>query len=177
MSYTEEAILDIEEKRQSTRQVYTELMIKLYELQQSVSNVKAREYLMEGVGRRLKTLIRCINNVFNIFPVDRNDLLTKDELADLSINLHAFVVNISGIFDNLAWIYVFENDLYGDPKEDKLTKFDIGLFNKKTQTRLWPNFTEYLNSETMQRWYKEYSKNYRDALAHRIPLYVPHLLH
>jgi hypothetical protein len=25
----------------------------------------------------------------------------------------------------------------------------------------------------MQTWYTEYSKNYRDALAHRIPLYVP----
>jgi len=25
----------------------------------------------------------------------------------------------------------------------------------------------------MQTWYTKYSKNYRDALAHRIPLYVP----
>ena len=32
---------------------------------------------------------------------------------------------------------------------------------------------DYLNSEPIINWYSDYSKNYRDALAHRIPLYVP----
>jgi hypothetical protein len=33
--------------------------------------------------------------------------------------------------------------------------------------------TEYLSSPTIRDWFTDYSKNYRDALAHRIPLYVP----
>lgn len=33
--------------------------------------------------------------------------------------------------------------------------------------------TDYLTSERMARWHSEYLKNYRDALAYRIPLYIP----
>jgi hypothetical protein len=29
------------------------------------------------------------------------------------------------------------------------------------------------HSERIQKWYAEYLTNYRDALSHRIPLYVP----
>lgn len=47
------------------------------------------------------------------------------------------------------------------------------MFNKKTQTHFKPELNEYLKSDSMQSWYAKYSKNYRDALAHKIPLYVP----
>ena len=173
MEYTEEAILEIKEKYTDIGHVYKELLFKIAELEQKLLNAKSREYLMEGVRRRLKILNRCIHKIFELFPIDRRDLLTNDELTDLAINLHAFFVNISGIFDNLAWVFVYENDLYGSPREGRFGKFDIGLFNEKFQTHLEPNLRDYLKSETMQAWYNEYSKNYRDALAHRIPLYVP----
>jgi len=32
---------------------------------------------------------------------------------------------------------------------------------------------QYLNSDRMKAWYGDYVKNYRDALAHRIPPYIP----
>jgi len=93
-------------------------------------------------------------------------------LTDLEINLHAFFVNISGLFDNLAWVFVIENGLVGSSKEGKLTKKDIGLFSKKTQSHFPVNIRAFLNSEHITKWYTEYSKNYRDALAHRIPMYI-----
>ena len=36
-----------------------------------------------------------------------------------------------------------------------------------------PNLCAYLRRNTITQWYNEYAKNYRDALAHRIPPYVP----
>jgi hypothetical protein len=33
--------------------------------------------------------------------------------------------------------------------------------------------TSYLTSNTFSSWSKSYLKNYRDSLAHRIPLYIP----
>jgi hypothetical protein len=32
-------------------------------------------------------------------------------LADVQINLHAFVMNLYGIYDNWAWAYVLRHDL------------------------------------------------------------------
>lgn len=173
MAYTKEAILKIENDYAEIHSRYHKLMFKLTELNSHIRDDEAREYLMQGVGRRLKTLARCVKNIFEIFPADRSDLLTKDELTDLAINLHAFFINVSGILDNLAWVFVYENDLVGKPKEGKLGRRDVGLFNNNTLKHLGDSLKEYLESDRMQTWYANYSKNYRDALAHRIPLYVP----
>lgn len=173
MGYTEEAISEIKEEFMFITSSYIDLMIKLHGLQQKLSNSKSREYLIHGVSRRLNILNKCIHNIFALFPVDRSDLLTSDELTDLVINLHAFFINISGVLDNLAWVFVYEKDLYGHPKNGKLSRLDVGLFADKTQTHLWPDLTNYLKSNSIKTWYDKYSKDYRDALAHRIPLYVP----
>ena len=173
MYYDKENIKKIKAKYSEVDHIYMQLMLKLSHMRSDLKSEKACEYLMQGVGRRLNILTRCIKNIFKIFPVEKTDLLIKDDLTDLDINLHAFFVNISGILDNLGWVFVHENCLFGSPKEGKINKRGVGLFNKKTQTHLRPELNEYLNSESMQAWYKEYSKNYRDALAHRIPLYVP----
>lgn len=69
-------------------------------------------------------------------------------------------------------MFVIENGLVGSSKEGKLTKKDIGLFSKKTQSHFPVNIRAFLNSEHITKWYTEYSKNYRDALAHRIPMYI-----
>lgn len=173
MSYDEENIKKIKEKHAELDHIYKQLMLKLSYMRSNLTSKKACEYLMQGVGRRLNILTKCLKNIFKIFPVEKTNLLPRDDLTDLDINLHAFFVNVSGILDNLGWVFVYENDLFGSPKEGKINKRGIGLFNKKTQTHLRPELNEYLNSERMQAWYAEYSKNYRDALAHRIPLYVP----
>jgi len=173
MFYGKNHILQLQDKFDKTDKIYARLVQKLAALQLELKNVKAREYLLQGVGRRLSVLTRCLYNIYEIFPVDRTELLRKEELKDLDINLHAFFININGILDNLAWVIIHENDLLGKPKEGRVSRSGVGLFNKKTQEHLNPKLCAYLSSSKMQAWYRNYSKNYRDALAHRIPPYVP----
>jgi hypothetical protein len=173
MVYNKAAILKIQRKYNEIKDSYKDIMIALSDLNAKLNRKKAQEYLMQGAGRRIKILLRCIDNVFKIFPLEKSDLLSRNELTDLSINLHAFFVNISGILDNLGWVFIYENNLFGQPKEGKVNKHGVGLFNKKTQEHLNHKLKAYLTSSRTQSWYKNYSKNYRDALAHRVPLYVP----
>ncbi len=141
----------------------------LAELVPLAKNEKAIEYLSQGVGRRIKTTRRCLENVFNIFPPERTQLLEIEELNDLQINLHAFVMNVYGILDNIAWVYMLEQGRASTTTGDRTS---VGLFNKRTQQHLSESLRSYLNSKLLS-WFEEYAKNYRDALAHRIPLYVP----
>ena len=128
---------------------------------------------MQGAGRRLKTITRCLENIFEVFPVDREEKLSGDELSDIAIYIHSYFINIAGLFDNLGWVFVYENNLYGKPGDNKINRHGVGLFNRKTQARLKPELVGYLTEERISSWYENYSKGYRDALAHRVPLYVP----
>jgi hypothetical protein len=173
MPYDERSLKEITAKYQNTGRTRDRLMLRLMSLLAKLTNVKAKEYLMQGAGRRLNIVTRCIENIFRIFPIGQIEQLARHELTDLGINLHAFFVNISGLFDNLGWVFVFEHDLLGKRKDGKLERNDVGLFKRETQIRLPEALRTYLQSDHLRAWYSEYSKNYRDALAHRIPLYVP----
>ena len=133
---------------------------------QALKSVRAKEYLAHGVCRRLKILRRCVENVFAICPVDRVELLSHDERADLEINLHAFVINVHGLLDNLAWVVVFE-------KSPGLDRREVGLFTSKVRALLPQAAAEYLRNDRIKTWFRKYATNYRHALAHRIPLYIP----
>lgn len=173
MTYDEPSLRKITEKFQNIRRMHDELSLQLISLHSKLTSDQAKEYLTHGAVRRLNILTRCIENIFRIFPISKTEQLAPEALTDLGINLHAFFVNISRLFDNLGWVFAFEYDLVGEPKKGKLGRYDIGLLNKKTQSHLPDRLQGYLQSEHLQKWYSEYSKNYRDALAHRIPLYVP----
>lgn len=176
MSYSEEGLAEIDKKYEELNDTYSNLSFELMSFCQRLNKEKAKEYLMQGVGRRLKILYRCINNIFTIHPPLRTEHLSEDELSDLNINLHSFFINIAGVFDNLGWVFVHERELLGKAKDGKIPTGGVGLFSDKTQTHLNPELRNYLKSESIKTWYKGYSKNYRDSLAHRIPLYVPPVL-
>lgn len=72
------------------------------------SNAQAREYALHGFSRRLNTLDRCIENTFGILPPDLVGLPTREQLCDAAINVQAFIFNVFGSLDNLAWIWVRE---------------------------------------------------------------------
>ncbi len=173
MTYAQNSLEEINDKYQEIFCIHRELLLLLERYRATLKNEKAREYLRQGVGRRLKTLAQCITNIFTIFPPERESHLTPEELTNLAINLHAFFINIAGVFDNLGWVYVYENNLLGKEKEGKIGKHGVGLFKKQTQDVLINGLKKYITSEKMKAWYEDYSKNYRDSLAHRIPLYVP----
>lgn len=129
---------------------------------------KAQEYMLHGVCRRLRVIERCVENIYLIFPLNRNTLLNEDELYDVAINLHAFFINVFGLLDNLAWVLVLENG-----KSDFIHRKEVGLFNNKIQALAPDAFRNYLNSGLIAKWHNEYLKDFRDTLAHRIAPYLP----
>ena len=120
---------------------------------------------MQGVCRRLNIIQGCIRNIYRIFPVERTQLLDENERADVAINLHAFLINIHAVPDNLAWAYLLERGVTLKPSQ-------VGLFNKHTKPYMRKEIFESLKSNGITKWHIGYAKNYRDALAHRIPPYV-----
>ncbi len=140
-------------------------------LARNYSNSQAQEYAKQGFSRRLKTLVRCIDKIFEILPPDRIELPTSEELSDAAINLQAFVTNVFGSTDNLAWIWVQEKSLAkndGSPIPNSW----VGLRAKNELVRdsFSPEFQEYLRG--LNGWF-DHLENFRHALAHRIPLYIP----
>ncbi|MBU2524917.1 hypothetical protein KKG71_07025 [Patescibacteria group bacterium] len=145
---------------------YLNLVTKIFRLSENLKEEKAKEYLFHGVARRLDVIERCVENIYSIFPLERETLLNREELKDVDINLHAFFINIFGLLDNLAWVLIHEKRL-------KINKKSVGLYIDKAQACFEKEFRDYLNLDRMKKWHNEYLKNYRDALSHRIPLYVP----
>ncbi|MGB6176678.1 MAG: hypothetical protein WBF43_10170 [Methylocella sp.] len=132
---------------------------------------RAKEYATNGFLRRLQTLVRCIDTVFKILPPDLAELPTHDELLDATINIQAFVFNVFGSIDNLAWIWVWEKGLTNDdgsPISPLLV--GLGKKNKLVRDSFSPEFQECLSK--LDKWFDNLD-NFRHALAHRIPLYIP----
>ncbi|MGH6841682.1 MAG: hypothetical protein ACREDV_06255 [Methylocella sp.] len=132
---------------------------------------QAREYAVQGFSRRLKALARCIDNVFRTLPPDRIDLPSRDEISDATINIQAFVFNVFGSIDNLAWIWVQEKPVRcenGSPIPNNW----VGLAkdNRFVRSSLSTEFQQYLKGS--DDWFDQLG-NFRHALAHRIPLYIP----
>lgn len=173
MVYSQESLDELNVKYHQLDLLHKNLTLKLGTFTQSLSSEEAREYLLHGVARRLDTLSQCIENIFTIFTPNQSAHLSKEEVSNLGINLHAFFINISGILDNLGWVFVYEKDLFGRPQDGKIDKHGVGLFKDSTQLRLGDTLRAHLQSEQIRNWHNDYTKNYRDSLAHRIPLYVP----
>jgi hypothetical protein len=49
-------------------------------------------------------LAQCIINIYRLFPPNLERPLSREALSDVQINLHAYVINLWGVFDNWAWI-------------------------------------------------------------------------
>jgi len=133
------------------------------------ANERAREYLRSGVGRRLRALHRTLSNMFELFPPSTVEPIDRDDLDDAQINLHAFIMNLYGLFDNLAWVFVLHHDLMsavGDRRK-------VGFFLSATMRFFPPDLRAFADDAKINTWHGEYLKNFRDALAHRIAPYIP----
>lgn len=167
--YSTELLAKMEREHEALTQKLRELPEQIITKWWTVlKSPRAREYLTHGVGRRLRIVRACFKNVFSICPVDRTELFSSEELTELDTNLHSFVINVHGLLDNLAWVTVFEVSPTPFPGRNQ-----VGLFNPEIQKHLSADAQAFLTSQTMKDWHKTYAKNFRDALAHRIPLYVP----
>jgi hypothetical protein len=132
------------------------------------ANDEAREYACHGFARRIQILRRCVQNVFKIVPPGTTKVPARERLHDAAINLQAFVANAYGCVDNLAWVWVHEKGL---AKEIEARQVGLRSHNTRVRRSLPLEFREYL--EKLDDGWFPYIAEYRHALAHRIPLYIP----
>ena len=170
MFYTAEQARDLHREHDEVLRALQELQLRVVVQGQPMpADSRLREHLLHGAARRIGVIRRSVENVFSLFPPETERPLSLDTLADVQINLHAFVMNLYGIYDNWAWSYVLLHELeatIGDRRR-------IGLFKQATQSRLPGNLKDYLASTATTEWHEQYAKSFRDALAHRIPPYIP----
>lgn len=169
MRYSTELAASLPGQHRAVQSELEQLFLTAVTAGQSLTNDRAKEYMLHGVGRRLKLLRRCLANVFRLFPPSRTNPLDSDECDEAQISLHAFVMNLYGLFENLAWCFVLRHELEAELGDRRR----IGMFLNSTQQYFPSPLRNYLTSETLIKWQNEYLKSYRDSLAHRIPLYIP----
>lgn len=130
--------------------------------------VEGVEYGRHGLARRLATLRHCSEMVFEALPLDQGNPSREDRL-DATVGLQSFCLNVVGAMDNLARLWMFES---GALEGVCVSRTQIGLGPKHTVIRqsLPEEFQIYL--EQFDVWFA-YILEYRHALAHRIPLYIP----
>lgn len=133
-------------------------------------NGTASAHLNHGVGRRLSVMANAIDEVFKLVPPE-NTRATRVTIGKATICLHAFLINAVGVLDNMAWAYIHWHCIESEFEGPK--RADVDLFKARLQSRLPPPFVAFLTTGQMIDWQKTYLKPYRDALAHRIPPYIP----
>ncbi|WP_155751270.1 hypothetical protein [Burkholderia anthina] len=169
MTYTREQQYYLAESCGSAYSGLRELMLECVRHSEAIDIDTSKEYLIHGAARRLGVMARALQVVFERFPLATDKPLPTESLHDVQINLHAFVINLFGVFENFAWAFVLRHDLLkmvGGPLQ-------VGMFKPATRKHLPDSVLTYLASDVMTRWHMKYLKSYRDALAHRIPLYIP----
>jgi len=169
MIFSEETTAHIIDEFKAVQSGLNSLLVECVKHGQASSSSLVQEHMLRGAGRRLSVLRRSLENIFTLFPIETTEPLAKDVLSDVQINLHAFVINIYGVFENWAWAFVLRHNLEADIGNRQ----SIGMFKPETQKHLPALLRKYLAEEETKQLYKNYLKEYRDALAHRIPLYIP----
>lgn len=166
--YSQEQVASIHRESDGVLRDLRALSFRGMDAAQNQANPHARTYLTQGVGRRVQVLQHAMRDVFRLFPPEQTAPLTRENITAVQINLHAFVINLAGVFDNWAWAYLYRHNLL----QQVGGSLNVGMFKRPTQEVLPAVLRDYLQRDIAQ-WQAEYVKTYRDTLAHRIPLYIP----
>lgn len=163
----------LEEQYLPTIHSFENCILNLFSFSKKLKNPKAIENLCHGVDRRGLVIAHCLRRIYKISPPTRNKPLDLEEKNDITAFLLTFLINVSGIIDNLSWIWFYEKNIYEKEDPEKY-KFNVHLFNK--------DFKKYLTDEVKKEIKKYYKwqihiKTFRDPIAHRIlPYVIPYIL-
>lgn len=168
MAYTAEEIEEFAEH--STQWMARQKALSERVLTHAFRKEKSRTLAAHGLVRRISTLVRCMERVYELVPLDA-EAPARQDTDDAAIFLQAFIINEYGAIDNLARLWVWESDLT-KPNGGAIPQMHIGLTSGCEVVRgsLSQNFQQYLVATDP--WFA-YLENYRHALAHRVPLYIP----
>lgn len=169
MFFSQQALNEMSEAREAIGGKYESLLMKYVTL--PLKDATAKEYATQGFPRRLGVMAHCIYNVFTILPPEKEEIPARTQIFDATVNIQAFLVNSFGCIDNLARIWIHEKPVTTE-RGKPLPKGEIGLavHHTRVRTSLSQAFQDYL--KTLDGWLT-FMGNFRHALAHRIPLYIP----
>jgi hypothetical protein len=132
---------------------------------------RGAEYAKHGFCRRLDTLVRTIDQVYELLPPQQEEIPDDKNVVGAAIAIQAFVMNAFGCLENIAWIWLYEKNVRNG-NGTELDPKDVGLGKKKFRKALTQQFRDYLDTDKKKEWLGNLI-NFRDSLAHRIPLYIP----
>jgi hypothetical protein len=131
----------------------------------------AYDHAVYGIARRVGIVMKCLDTMFNIAPPNLDHEIQLGDKTDLDINLHAFLLNICAIPDNMAWLWAHCKKIDTPANLEKM-KNSIGLFHKGFSDYLPQSLKKLVND--YNDWY-EFATYNRHPTAHRIPPYcVPY---
>ena len=161
--YTTEQVKVLSEVAGTVKKRARHLMELYYSL--SFKSDLAKEFALQGFGRRVSNLSSAIQQIFEAIPPDYQGNPSNENRSSVEIGLHAFFANLAGCFDNLAWVYVYEKNL-------TIKNQYVGISHKHKQMLSYfsDSFRVYILE--MESWFN-HLKSFRDSLVHRIPLYIP----
>lgn len=165
--FSEAEVKELHEARSNANRASADLCARY--LMRGYKNAQAGEHALHGYSRRLGTLTRSINLVFEWLPPELDAIPERDTVIDATIAIQSFVLNTFGCLDNLAWIFVYEKGVT-KPDGTALDPQSVSLGSKAIRAKFSKEFSAYIDSR--EDWFKAI-KDFRDALAHRIPLYIP----
>jgi hypothetical protein len=169
MPYSPEMLDRIEELYLDGLAAFNRLYPRFAEL--PLRNSLAREFAQHGFGRRLSTLRQCMMNVFQLLPPEAAALPRAEQLTTAAINIQAFIINVFGALDNLAWIWVHERGQI-DARGRRIHPLSVGLGPRCKDLRGTLSDGMQAKLENLNDWFDGVG-GFRHALAHRIPLYIP----
>lgn len=133
-------------------------------------NSDSYEYFFHGYLRRLNLIQECIHNIYKICPIDcliKGGSKDKSLINNITINLQTIIINVAGCLDNLVRFYVDQKGCNAFKNHR-----DYTFFGSKFKKNVSEEFRKNIN-HLDETWNKPYFKQFRDGLAHRVPLFVP----
>jgi hypothetical protein len=150
-----------------------ELVVDGGRLSAQLQSDNAREFLNQGVVRRLVMLRTSVDSMSRIYSHHRTQPLGDEEAAILSQNINFFYANVFAIVDCLAFVFAYEDPGYPIDRANTSDLMKVNLFSKEFRKQIrglseWPDLAK------AKVWY-DTIKELRHPVAHRIPLYFPEI--
>jgi hypothetical protein len=165
--FSEQRVAELTQGCAEARRQYRELSERFFLREYKTD--RGAEFAKHGLCRRMETLIHIIENVFDILSPDLDVIPDRDDVVSATIGIQAFTLNAFGCLDNIAWIWVHERGVKGEGGVE-LEPIEVGLGKKYVRKSLTDGFRKLIDSR--QGWLGNLV-DFRDSLAHRIPLFIP----
>jgi hypothetical protein len=147
------------------------LIMKLMDISQQLRCESAKEFLHQGVGRRLFMLKACVDSISTIYSEHRTQPIDEGEAAVLSQNINFFYANLFAIVDCIAFVFAYEDPGYAIDRTRRADLKKVGLFNREFRAEIG-KLSKWADLPKVKVWY-DAIVDLRHPVAHRIPLYFP----